>query len=83
MSYFVVATGAVPPIDDVAGLRWVPAADTQDYVARIVSRTVPEHRRAVTFLLDDGTLTSDSVVGEAGDAVFAGPRSRRHASGRW
>ena len=72
MSYFLVATGTVPSIDDVPALRFVPAAQAQAYVADIVSDTVESPDRAVTYLLDDGTQTSDTVIGEASDQMAGG-----------
>ena len=65
MSYFLVATGEVPPIDDIPDLRFVSAADAQTYVSDIVSSVVEPADQAVTYLLEDGTLTSDTVVAEA------------------
>ena len=72
MSYFLVATGTVPSIDDIPALRFVPAAQAQAYVADIVSDTIESPDRAVTYLLDDGTQTSDTVIGEASDQMAGG-----------
>ena len=72
MSYFLIATGAVPSIDDIPALRLVPARQTQDYVSNIVAGTLETADHAVTYLLDDGTLTSDTVVAEASDEIVAG-----------
>ena len=69
MSYFLVATGAVPLIDDIPALSFVPTAQAQAYVADIVSETVESCDRAVTYLLDDGTQTSDEVIAESSEQI--------------
>ena len=77
MSYFLVATGAVPLIDDIPALSFVPTAQAQAYVADIVSETVESCDRAVTYLLDDGTQTSDEVITESSEQIVGALRSRR------
>ena len=72
MSYFLVATGAVPLIDDIPALSFVPSAQAQAYVADIVSETVESCDRAVTYLLDDGTQTSDEVIAESSEQIVGG-----------
>ena len=72
MSYFLVATGKVPPIDDLLQLRFVPAVEAQAYVSDIVSEVVEACDQTLTYLLDDGTMTSDSVIEEASDQVADG-----------
>jgi len=69
MSYFLVATGDVPAIDDIPGLRFVSAAAAQTYVSDIVSDIIEPDDQAVTYLLEDGTLTSDTVIAEASEQL--------------
>jgi len=69
VSYFLVATGDVPPIDDIPDVRFVSAAAAQTYVSNIVSEIIELDGQAVTYLLEDGTLTSDAVVAEASDQL--------------
>ncbi len=71
MSYFLVATGTVPPIDDIPQLRFVPAQQAQTYVSDILSAAVESRDQEVSYLLDDGTATSDTVITEASDQVAA------------
>jgi hypothetical protein len=47
----------------------VSAAAAQTYVSNIVSDTIEPDDQAVTYLLEDGTLTSDAVVAEASDQL--------------
>lgn len=72
MSYFLIATGSVPLIDDVPGLRFVPVKEAQTYVADIVSDAVNARDHDVTYLLDDGTMTTDTVITEASDQMAEG-----------
>ena len=72
MSYFLLATGPVPSIDDLPDLRWVPAGQAQPYVSDVVAHFVASADYAVTYLLDDGTLTSDTVIAEASDQIADG-----------
>lgn len=72
MSYFLIATGTVPSVDDIPVLRLVPVAQAQSYVSDIVADTINPTDQAVTYLLDDGTQTSDTVITEARDEVQGG-----------
>ena len=72
MSYFLSTTGPVPSIDDIPVLRLVPAGQAQTYVLDIVADTVESADQAVTYLLDDGTQTGDTVVAEASDQIADG-----------
>ena len=72
MSYFLIATGSVPSIDDIPGLRLVPGRQAQSYVSDIVADTLESADQAVTYLLDDGTQTSAAVVAEASDKTVEG-----------
>ena len=72
MSYFLIATGRIPSIDDIPQLRFVPTEQTQTYVSAIVSDTVDTRDHRVTYLLDDGTMTSDTVITEASDQMAEG-----------
>ncbi len=71
MSYFLLATGAVPSIDDIPQLRFVPATEAQTYVSDIVAHAVEIRDQGVSYLLDDGTMTSDTVIAEASDQIGA------------
>ena len=72
MSYFLIATGSVPLVEDIPGLRLVPAKQAQAYVSDIVTDTVESGDQPLTYLLDDGTQTSDAVVAEASDQTVEG-----------
>ena len=72
MSYFLIVTGTVPSVDDIPVLRLVPVRQAQSYVSDIVANTLNPTDQAVTYLLDDGTQTSDTVVTEASDEVQGG-----------
>ena len=72
MSYFLLATGRVPHIDDIPNLQFVPAKKTQRYVADIVAAAVDARDHDETYLLDDGTMTTDAVVAEASDQMAEG-----------
>ena len=63
MSCFLITTGVVPSIDDIPALRLVAASRAQGYVSDIVADTLESADQAVTYLLDDGTQTSDQIVG--------------------
>ena len=69
MSYFLVATGAVPSIDDIPQLRFVPATEAQTYLSDMVADAVETRDQGVSYLLDDGTMTSDTVIAEASDQI--------------
>jgi hypothetical protein len=72
VSYFVIATGRTVPVDDVAGVILVPADRAQAYVSDVAASVFREPERSRTFLIDDGTQTTDDLVSEAGDALFGG-----------
>ena len=72
MSYFLITTGVVPSIDDIPALRLVAASRAQGYVSDIVADTLESADQAVTYLLDVGTQTSDTVVAEASDQIVGG-----------
>ena len=72
MSYFLVATGRVPPIDDIPDLHFLLAQKAQTYVSAIVSDAVDARDHAATYLLDDGTMTTDTVIAEASDQIAEG-----------
>ncbi len=72
MSHFLIATGPVPSLNDTAGLSFVPADQAQPYVSDIVASIFSGPERDHTYLLDDGTQTSDEVISEAGEAIFRG-----------
>ena len=72
MSCFLITTGVVPSIDDIPALRLVAASRAQGYVSDIVADTLESADQAVTYLLDDGTQTSDTVVAEASDQIVGG-----------
>lgn len=72
MSYFLITTGAVPSVDDIRDVRLVPAKLAQAYVVDIVCDIVGSADQAATYLLDDGTQTSDTVVAEASDHIQGG-----------
>ena len=72
MSYFLITIGVVPSIDDIPVLRLVAASQAQGYVSDIVADTLESADQAVTYLLDDGTQTSDTVVAEASDQIAGG-----------
>lgn len=72
MSYFLISTGVVPSIDDIPALRLVAASQAKGYVSDIVADTLESADHAVTYLLDDGTHTSDAVVAEASDQIASG-----------
>ncbi|MCH8041534.1 MAG: hypothetical protein V3T23_08720 [Nitrososphaerales archaeon] len=74
MSQFLIVTGQPPSIDDITGLKLVPANQAQEYIAGVVQELFVAPDRDRTFLLDDGTLTSDEVVLEASDAIFENSR---------
>lgn len=83
MSYFLITTGVVPSIDDIPVLRLVAASQAQGYVSDIVADTLESADQAVTYLLDDGTQTSDTVVAEASDQIAGGVRSRPRGWDTW
>ena len=72
MSCFLITTGVVPSIDDIPALRLVAASRAQGYVSDIVADTLESADQAVTYLLDYGTQTSDTVVAEASDQIVGG-----------
>ena len=81
MSYFLITTGAVPSVDDIRDVRLVPAKLAQAYVVDIVCDIVGSADQAATYLLDDGTQTSDTVVAEASDHIQGGRGIREHTVG--
>ena len=72
MSCFLITTGVVPSIDDIPALRLVAASRAQGYVSDIVADTLESADQAVTYMFDDGTQTSDTVVAEASDQIVGG-----------
>ena len=72
MSYFLVTTGTVPPIADIPDLHFVAAQKAQTYVSAIVADAVDARDHGVTYVLDDGTMTTDTAIADASDQMAEG-----------